>query len=119
MLKAAIEKIQAMSKPVFQEIEGRMFCVGRDGEANEVRPSLDLADTLPLTSLDALVKMIKTEAVKKHAVPFYVMIPDHLTVRCFTQPDKPFATLDRFSMRSMPPTFPAGKKKHSSPSRRP
>lgn len=88
MLRAAIEKIQEMTKPEFHDIEGRTFCIGNDGEANEIRPSLDLADTLPLTSLDALVKMIRTEAVKKYAGPFYITIPNHLTARCFTQPNE-------------------------------
>jgi hypothetical protein len=86
MLKAAIEKIQEMSKPVIQVIEGRTFSVNTDGEASEIRPTIDLAHTLSLRSLDALVKMIKTEAVNKYAAPFYIMIPDHMTVRCFAQP---------------------------------
>ena len=88
MLKEAIEKIEAMSKPVFQEIEGRTFCVGTDGEVSEVRPTLDLPDELFLTSLDALVKMIKTEAVKRYTGPFYITIPSHLEIKCFAQPDK-------------------------------
>lgn len=86
MLKAAIEKIQEMTKPLIQEIEGRTFSVSTEGGVKEIRPCLDLADTLPLTSLDALVKMIKTEAVSKYGVPLYIMIPNHMTVRCFAQP---------------------------------
>lgn len=86
MLKAAIEKIQEMSKPLIQEIEGRTFSVSTEGSAKEIRPCLDLADTLPLASLDALVKMIKTEAISKYSAPFYIMVPNHMTVRCFAQP---------------------------------
>lgn len=93
MLKAAIEKIQEMSKPVIQVIEGRTFSVNTDGGASEVRPQLDLADTLPLTSLDALVKMIKTETVNMYTGPFYIMIPDHMTVRCFAQPKEELRNL--------------------------
>lgn len=40
---------------------------------------------LCLHSLDALVKLVQTEASNKES-PLYITIPDHLTVRCFGQP---------------------------------
>lgn len=93
MLKAAIEKIQELVKPELHEIDGRTFCIGTDGDASELRPKLNIADTLPLCSLDALVKMVKTEAAKKYTGPFYVMIPDHMSVRCFAQPEEKLRNL--------------------------
>ncbi len=86
MLKAAIEKIQKMAKPEIRVIEDRTFAIS-DDEIKEIRPTLDIADCLPLCSLDAMVKMVKTEALVKHDPPLYIMIPDHLHVRCFSQPN--------------------------------
>lgn len=87
MLKSAIEKIQDITKPDLHEVEGRTFAIGADGISVELRPSLDITERLSLTSLDAIVKMIQSEALKKYQSPFYIMIPDHLTVDCFLQPD--------------------------------
>lgn len=82
MLKAAIEKIEAMARPEIKEIEGRTFAIKPDG-AEEIRPTLDIAKTLELHSLDALVKMIRSEVADK---PIYITIPTHLSVRTFFQP---------------------------------
>lgn len=49
-----------------------------------------LPDTLPLNSLDALVKLVKTEFVRQilgDKTVLYITVPDHLTVRCFGHPD--------------------------------
>lgn len=48
-------------------------------------PTLFHPDTLSLNSLDALVKLVKTEASEMDT-PLYITIPDHMTVRCFGQP---------------------------------
>lgn len=87
MLKAAIEKILEINKPTLEVVEGRTFLVGSDG-AREVRPALDKPDTLPLTSLDALVKLLRTEELLTGRAdkPVYITIPNHLTVRCFLHP---------------------------------
>lgn len=87
MLKAAIEKILEINKPTLEVVEGRTFLVGSDG-AREVRPALDKPDTLPLTSLDALVKLLRTEALDGGfaARPLYITIPNHLKVQCFVNP---------------------------------
>ena len=85
MLKEFIEHIQQTTKPIVQEIEGRTFCITSEGNYAEIRPTIDHPDTLPLHSLDALVKLIKTEAVAI-CKTLYITIPDHLTVDCFTKP---------------------------------
>lgn len=86
MLKAFIDHIQKTTQPIIREIGSATFAVTVDGKVNEIRPTIDHPDTLPLHSLDALVKLVRTEAAKAQA-PLYITIPDHMTVRCFGQPD--------------------------------
>ena len=115
MLKAAIEKIQEMSKPMIQNVEGRVFAISAES-IDEVRPTLDRPSTLSLNSLDALVKMVKTEALKKYRAPVYLTIPDHQTVLCFSQPDDADGST---TIQPMPLTYLVGKHGRSFPLRRP
>lgn len=85
MLKEFIEHIQKTTQPLIQQVGNSTFAIGSDGCAKEIRPTIDHPDTLPLHSLDALVKLVRTEASKVET-PLYITIPDHLTVRCFGQP---------------------------------
>lgn len=85
MLKEFIEHIQNTTQPIVHQVGGRTFIVTGNGEAGELRDDPDCPDTLPLHSLDALVKLVRTEASKAET-PLYITIPDHLTVRCFGQP---------------------------------
>ena len=87
MLKALYEKILSTAQPILTVVENAMFCVTSDGKATELRPTIDHPDILPLNSLDALVKMIKTEAPRFTEAPLYITIPSHLLVQCFTQPE--------------------------------
>lgn len=86
MLKEFIAHIQETTQPIIQQIGGSTFAISADGRAVEIHPSIDHPDTLPLHSLEALVRMVQTEAANM-AAPLYITIPDHLTVRCFGQPD--------------------------------
>lgn len=86
MLKAAIEKIQEMTKPMIQEVEGRTFSISTEN-IMEIRPTLDRPECLALNSLDALVKLVKTEALQKYKTPIYLTIPNHMNVTRFSQPD--------------------------------
>lgn len=85
MLKEFIEHIQETTQPLIQQIGDSVFAINGNGKASELRPTIDRPDTLDLHSLDALVKLVRTEAAKAE-VPLYITIPDHLTVRCFGQP---------------------------------
>jgi len=85
MLKEFIEHIQKTTQPLIQQVGDSTFAIGSDGSAEEIRPDIDHPDILPLHSLDALVKLVRTEASKAET-PLYITIPDHLTVRCFGQP---------------------------------
>lgn len=88
MLKEAIEKIVSLAAPTIQEVEGSTFRITSDGDAEELHPFPVFAETLELTSLDALVKLIRSEAAAMHRAeaPFYITIPDHLTAKCFLHP---------------------------------
>ena len=85
MLKEFIEHIQSTTKPQIFEKDGATFVVYAEEAPHQLRPDIDHPDILPLHSLDALVKLVRTEASKAET-PLYITIPDHLTVRCFGQP---------------------------------
>lgn len=85
MLREFIAHIQETTRPQIVEIGGSTFAIAPGGSATEIRPKIDHPDTLDLHSLDALVKLVQTEASKAEN-PLYITIPDHMTVRCFGQP---------------------------------
>lgn len=86
MLKAAIEKIQELCEPHLFNIGDHYFLAYKDTGCAEVKPDLEMVENIHLSSLDALVKFVKTEAVKDHDA-VYITIPDHKTVECFTSPN--------------------------------
>ena len=87
ILKDAIEKIEAMTQPVIQEIDGHTYSIETDGGITEVRPDLDDPETITLSSLDGIVKMIQTEALLNPlSKPIYAQVRDTETVYCFSQP---------------------------------
>lgn len=86
MLKAAIEKILDIATPTILDREDGTFAVSAD-KVMQICPALDLPETINLTSLDALVKLVRTEATKTES-PLYITIPSHLSVTCFGQPNK-------------------------------
>ena len=86
MLQKFIEHIQKTTQPLITEVDGSTFRITSDGDVKEILPTIFHPDTLPLNSLDSLIKMVKTEASEQDA-PLYITIPDHMTVRCFGQPD--------------------------------
>ena len=85
MLKEFIAHIQKTTQPIIHQVGGSTFAISGDGGAKELRPTIYHPDTLPLHSLEALVKMVQTEAVNMDT-PLYITVPNHLTVRCFGQP---------------------------------
>jgi hypothetical protein len=85
MLKEAIEKIVELAHPKTYEIGGRTFY--DDGSTlTEYRPKVILPGETKLTSLDALVTMVKTEALKTQKPPLYIQVDRFNHVSCFTQP---------------------------------
>lgn len=86
MLKDFIAHIQKTTQPLIHRDEGHTYAIDCDGNCTEILPEEFHPALLKLTSLDALVKLVRTEATEMDA-PLYITIPDHLTVRCFGQPD--------------------------------
>lgn len=87
MLKEAIQYIrETASKPEVRDIKGVSYIIDKEGGYQQVKPDVEYPEELTLTSLDALVKMVKTEATELDT-PLYITIPDHLTAICFGQPD--------------------------------
>lgn len=82
MLKEFIEHIQKTTQPIIHQEDGVTYVVTADGEAVQLRPEIDSVASLPLTSLDALVKLVRSEAANVEN-PLYITVPDHLTVLCF------------------------------------
>lgn len=83
MLKAAIDKIVELSGP-------KTFDVGTDVYASDhvfqIRPELDLPELTHLSSLDALVKLIKKDAVNwlEKDAHLFVTVPSYEDVECFS-----------------------------------
>lgn len=85
MLKEFIEHIQTTTAPKVMEIGENHFRLTHDGDIEQILPKIQHPDTLTLNSLDGLVKLVKTEAMKM-ADPLYITIPTHMRVVCFAQP---------------------------------
>lgn len=85
MLKEFIQHIQQTTQPQITTIGKSTFAVNADGGANEIRPIIDHPNTLDLHSLDALVKLVRTEATRVEDL-LYITVPDHMSVRCFGRP---------------------------------
>lgn len=85
MLKEFAKHLQETAQPLVQEINGKTYIITTDGKIQQVLPKVLHPDTLPLNSLDALVKMVKTEASEMDT-PLYINIPTHLTAQCYGQP---------------------------------
>ena len=84
MLKEFVEKIVSLGGTKTFEVNGEVFA---DGEFKQVRPALDIQERKELTSLDALVKMIRHEAVADlDQYPIFVAVNSYNEVNCFTKP---------------------------------
>lgn len=86
MLREAIEKIAEMAGVKTIEADGKVYS---DSVVFEVRPELDLPKTKELTSLDALAKMVKTEAAEVLGIkPLFITVSKYDEVNCFTAIDQ-------------------------------
>lgn len=83
MLKAAIEKIEDLSKVKTFEIGGHTYSTKG---LYEVKPGIEIPQNIKVYSLDALVQLIKKEALLCYDKPLFVEVFDHLTVSCFLSP---------------------------------
>ncbi len=87
MLKEAIEKIVSLAGPKTFEADGHTYIADDEGVYYEVAPNVYGPEAITLRSLDAVVKMVKTEALRQEgAVPVYITVPTHLRVEVFRSP---------------------------------
>lgn len=87
MLKAAIEKFEAMAHAAPFLADGRTFVRSADGDVVEVRRGLDVPEVLDLNSLDALVKMIRSGDFDfgiSGIARLFVSVKDHRHVLAFS-----------------------------------
>ena len=87
MLKEAIEKIEKMAQPQVYKDGGYAYVITKGGNIEQVREELDYPETLHLSSLDALVKMVKTEALERYGGILYIEAHEYNRAICFMQPD--------------------------------
>lgn len=87
MLKEAIEKIVSLADPMVKEVNGKAYVFCKDGNFMPVESDLEMVQEITLTSLDAMVKFVTSEATRLTDSILYLTIPNHLTVKCFTSPD--------------------------------
>lgn len=88
MLKEAIEKIVSLANPVLLEVDGVSYLADKAGGYSHIHPDLDMVEEIRLSSLDAMVKFVTSEAAHLTDSILYLTVPNHLTVQCFTSPDK-------------------------------
>lgn len=89
MLKEAIQYVLENMRPEAQNLGNRAYIITQKG-AQEVIETPIAPDTVPLHSLDSIVKMIRTEAIHLADVntpALFVNIPSPTNVVCFSQPD--------------------------------
>jgi hypothetical protein len=87
MIAAAINKIQELCKPHFIQLGEEHYVVDSDGRPVPIRLAVDYAEAIELYSLDALVRMIETEALNLYSTPIYIEASDYDSVDCFLQPN--------------------------------
>ena len=69
-LKDAIDRVAEMAKPFTFEFAGRQFCTA---ELHEIRPEVDFPARYSVDTLEALVKLIRTEGID-HSPRLYVRV---------------------------------------------
>lgn len=94
ILKDALAYAVDQSRPLVVDVDGRSkFALWPDGKAEELIPAekLPRPDTLELSSLDALVMMVRTEGLRDLNTDvsdkLYITIPKADSAVCFTCPD--------------------------------
>ena len=89
-LKDAISKIESMAYPhFFRDSESRQLYYDRGGDYEPVEPPLYVTNQLRLSSLDALVKVVKTECRDDSSVRagvYYISVPSPTRVEVYSTP---------------------------------
>ena len=121
MLKEAIQYVLENMRPEAQNLGTRAYIITQKG-AQEVIETPIAPDTVPLHSLDSIVKMIRTEAIHLADVntpALFVNIPSPTNVVCFSQRTMSSAATARSITLRTQLMFPAGMRKSRSALKRP
>lgn len=86
MLKEAIEKIVSLAGPKTFTAGEKTFIADNEGTYQEVLPEVYGPREIKLRSLDAVVKMVRTEALARDEGIVYITVPTHLKVEVFRSP---------------------------------
>lgn len=86
MLKEAIEKIVSLAGPKTFTAGEHTYIADDEGDYKEVVPDVYGPAAIALRSLDAVVKMVRTEALKQESGIVYITVPTHLKVEVFRSP---------------------------------
>ena len=88
ILRDAIQEIVLMTDPVVHTDEyDNDYMLSKDGtDFVLIRPPIDIPDTLPVNSLDALVAVLKSEISNDNESPLYVFASAYNHVVCYTPP---------------------------------
>jgi len=91
MDKDAIREIERMTGPIIhKDPNGNEYIVKKDGAYKQIREEYDQQEILALSSLDAFIKMIKTEALGQQLGTLYINIAKPDYVYCFMAPEPEF-----------------------------
>lgn len=84
MLKEAIEKIEEMSSPLVYTEDDHSYVLYAD-HTEELRPAIDSPETVRLSSLDALVQLVKKEQQSRQ---IFVSVTGHDEVDVYDSPSE-------------------------------
>jgi hypothetical protein len=83
MLKAMIEKIAEMAKPIIHEVDGQVFS---NQEMVHVADKKPMPRCIDLTGLDSICKMVRNEA-EHVGLQIFIQVKDYKSVTVFTELD--------------------------------
>lgn len=83
MLKEMIEKVEAMAKPTFHEVDGQVFS---NQEMVHVADRKPMPRCIDLTGLDSVCKMVRNEA-EHVGLQIFIQVKDYKSVSVFTELD--------------------------------
>jgi len=87
LTKETLVKLEEMASPQIWDYNENLFVITREGEIEQIREALDYAGPINLYSLDALIQMVNTEALKLYGGNIYIAAHSHNSVECFLQPN--------------------------------
>lgn len=88
MLKEAIAYLRETAEPKIIEVAGRTFSVDNEGSYQEIKHFEPRPETIKLSSLDALVKVVRRESSGFFVGggPLYISVGSCDKISCFTSP---------------------------------